>query len=398
MRKITGHTHEPMAGSHVSMVAAQDNCTSLDAQLDVAIDQFTEAMTSIEAQGHEPGADWARLNDQLRDQVLKVEAICRAWEHRAGDDQETIRRKQEEFRRRTDKWFATSYFMQRARTWPRGYPGDFEIIERAYDGQPLSSGLGRLLDQYFLTTTLAHAIRYRRALMRELLAEKMRAHHGLRILNIGCGPCREIVELASVIRDTSARAVCVDHDPEALAYATLRLNEHQLQDHVELRRYNALRMVHAQRNVREFGRFDVIYAIGLLDYLADDAAVRLLNALHGTLKPGGELIAVFKDCDRYDTTDYHWLVHWTGFLQRTRHQSWRLLQLAGLPCDAVTVQRSQDDVMIFYRALCRVEPASHAVPPPPHDRRNQVIDPLPRQPEERPDRGRRETPSERRRR
>ncbi|MCU0961300.1 MAG: class I SAM-dependent methyltransferase [Pirellulaceae bacterium] len=393
-----GHAHEPMAGMHVSMGAVQDARESLDTQLDAAIDQFTEAVKTIEVQCQEPAADWARLNDELREQLLRVEAVCRAWEHQSGRDRDAVRQKQEEFRRRTDAWFATSYFMQRARTWPRGYPGDFEIIDRAYDNQPLSAGLGRLFDQYFLTTTLAHAIRYRRALMREILADKMREHRGARILNIGCGPCREITELAPVILDTSARIVCVDHDQDALAYAAGRLEQCHLQNHVELRHYNALRMVHAQRNVREFGLFNAIYTIGLLDYLTDDVLVRLLAALHLTLCPRGELIAVFKDCDRYDTTDYHWLVQWTGFRQRTRHDSWRLLELAGIPRDAVTIQRSQDDVMIFYRILRRAETTPHAVPPAPHDRRDQVIAPMPREPQEHAPHKRRETPSERRRR
>lgn len=368
----------------------------MDQQLDGAIDQFTDALDTLEAQCHGPDVDWARLEGELRQQVRTVEAVCHTWERQPGRDPGTVRQKQEEFRRRTDAWFATSYFMQRARTWPRGYPGDFEIIERAYDHQPLSTGLGRLFDQYFLAATLAQAIRYRRALMREILAVQMRARHRARILNIGCGPCREIIELAPVIRDTSARIVCVDQDQEALTYAAGRLAACDLQDHVELRRYNALRMIDAHRNILAFGHCDVIYTIGLFDYLADDTLARLFAALHLTLSPGGELVAVFKDSERYDTFDYHWLVNWNGFHQRTRHDSWRVLELAGIPHDAVTVQRSQDDVMVFYRILRRVETPHHAVPPAPHHRRDQMVGAIqPKPPEHAPHR-QRETPSDQR--
>ena len=144
-------------------------------------------------------------------------------------------------------------------------------------------------------------------------------------------------------------------------YSARRVLSCGLQDHVEFRQYNALRMVNAERNIREFGHFDVIYTIGLLDYLTDDVLVRLIKSLYDTLHPGGVFIAVFKDCDRYDTIDYHWLVDWSGFLQRTRHDSWHLIETAGIPQDAVTIQRSQDDVMIFYRILRRATVA-HGAP------------------------------------
>ena len=156
--------------------------------------------------------------------------------------------------------------------------------------------------------------------MREILAEEMRARRAARILNIGCGPCRELVELAPVIRETGTQFTCVDFDTEALVYSANRMLACGLQDHVEFRQYNALRMINAERNIREFGRFDVIYTIGLLDYLTDDVLVRMIKSLYDTLQPGGIFIAVFKDCDRYDTIDYHWLVDWSGFLQRTRQR------------------------------------------------------------------------------
>jgi extracellular factor (EF) 3-hydroxypalmitic acid methyl ester biosynthesis protein len=338
------------------------------------------------------------LADQLKDQLLRVETFCRAMERQLGDDREAIKKKQSEFRQRTDEFFAKSFFMQRARTWPQGYPGDYEIIERAYDNQPLSPGVGQLFDRYFLGTTLANSIRYRRALMREILTDEMRARPAARILNLGCGPCRELVELASIIRETGTRFTCIDFDTEAIAYSANRMLACGLQDHVEFRHYNALRMINAQRNVREFGRFDVIYTIGLLDYLADDVLVRMIKSLYETLRPGGTFVAVFKDCDRYDTIDYHWLVDWSAFLQRTRQQSWHLIEAAGIPRDAVTVQRSQDDVMIFYRILRRMT-ATHSAPAQgAHDRRSQQIEPVERHPGAHPTRSRRETPSERRRR
>ena len=216
MRNISGHTHDKIAGMHTKMAAESGGETSIESQLDQAIADFNQSVKEHRIPVRVPGADMSRLAEELAGQLREVESYCRAMEQQLGDDRAAIREKQAEFRQRTDTLFAKSFFMNRARTWPQGYPGDYEIIERAYNNQPLSDGLGQLFDRYFLSTTLAHGIRYRRALMREILAEEMRRKPAARILNIGCGPCREVVELAPVILETGARFTCVDFDTEAL--------------------------------------------------------------------------------------------------------------------------------------------------------------------------------------
>ncbi|MHB8971642.1 MAG: class I SAM-dependent methyltransferase [Pirellulaceae bacterium] len=382
---------------HARVEAATVGDVSVESQLDSAVAEFNQSAKSIEERCQVPDANLNRLSEELATQLRKVELHCRVIEQLLGDDPVALREKQSEFRRRTAALFAKSFFMQRARSWPQGYPGDYEIIEKAYNNQPLSDGLGQLLDRYFLSTTLANGIRYRRTLMREILTEEMRRRPAARILNIGCGPCREVVELAPVIQETNARFTCVDFDAEALVYSAGRARECGLQEYVTFRQYNALRMINVERNVREFGRFDVIYAIGLLDYLTDEVLVRLIRSLYDTLQAGGVLVAVFKDSDRYDTSDYHWLVDWTGFLQRTRHDSWRLLEAAGIPQDAVNIQRSQDDVMIFYRVQRPADVTRAPYVPSPHNRRDQVIEPAPRVPAQDSRRSKLDTPSERRR-
>ena len=395
MRKTNSHFHSKIGKSHIPPCPDMNGHAAKAMQLDRAIDDLNREMHRLEEECSIPGADIKSLTEELRDQIHTVEQCCREWEHAWGADREAITKKQLEFRERTNAFFSKSYFMNRARTWPRGYPGDYETIEKAYNNQSLSDGIGRLLDRYFLSTTLANGIRYRRALMREILGEELRSRRGSRVLNIGCGPCREVVELAAAIKEAEATFTCIDFDADALMYSARRLHECGLAERVELRQYNALRMISAERTLREFGRFDIIYTIGLLDYLSDDVLIRLIKSLYATLSPGGVFVAVFKDADRYDTIDYHWLVDWSGFRQRTRHDSWRLIQEAGIPIEKVTVQRSQDDVMIFYRIL-HPETAAKALPVHgPHDRLSQTIEPTPRRPSDVPVRTRHKTPSER---
>jgi extracellular factor (EF) 3-hydroxypalmitic acid methyl ester biosynthesis protein len=384
IEKVNGHRHAAMPAMHARDPAARENDTEVTRAWREAVAMFNGVLERLDTRCGASDADVDALSRELETQIHRVEDACREIEQSLGNDPEALARKQREFRRETDRFFARSYLMHRARNWPRGYPGDYEIIERTYESQALSDGIGGLLDRYFQQTTLARAIRYRRERMREILAEEMRSRRAPRVLNIGCGSCREVVELAPVIQQTGARFTCVDLDAEALVFSAGRAREAGIQGHVTFRQYNALRMVKADRNIREFGRFDIIYTIGLLDYLNDDVLICMLQSLYQTLHPQGVLVAVFKDADRYDTADYHWLVDWSAFRQRTGQDSWRLLDRAGIPADRVVVQRSQDDVMIFYRVLRTRDTGGHNVPPEPHHRRTERIDPPPRHPTERP--------------
>jgi len=92
----------------------------------------------------------------------------------------------------------------------------------------------------------------------------------------------------------------------------------------------------------------VIYSVGLFDYLDDNTLIRLLSSLYESLSPGGKLIASFKDCRRYSTFIYHWLINWNGFLQRTEEDVWALYEKAGFLRSAVTTVREKSGVIAFY--------------------------------------------------
>jgi len=98
-----------------------------------ATDQFNRSLKYLAETCKVPSHDGESLLRELTHYVRAVQEACKAVEKQFAGDLETIRYWQGEFRRRTQAMFAQSYFMNRARTWPRGYPGDHEIIERAYD-------------------------------------------------------------------------------------------------------------------------------------------------------------------------------------------------------------------------------------------------------------------------
>ncbi len=174
MRKTTIHSHVPIIGYH-EPTAEPCERDRIEQQWDASIERLNDVLEELARACVRPGADLDSLFQQLTQQLHQAESYCRSLEQVLGDDLETIRQKQAEFRKRTDHFFACSYLMNRARTWPRGYPGDYEIIENTYENRPLSAGIGLLLDRYFLASTLAQGIQRRREKMREALTDELSA-------------------------------------------------------------------------------------------------------------------------------------------------------------------------------------------------------------------------------
>lgn len=103
---------------------------------------------------------------------------------------------QEWLRLQTEPWFSRSPMMNRARTWPEGYPGDYRTLEAVYGNHSSGDGVGLHLDRYFLSRTLAVAVRSRCGRLSELLKARVACEpQGALWLNLACGSCRELLAL-----------------------------------------------------------------------------------------------------------------------------------------------------------------------------------------------------------
>jgi hypothetical protein len=125
--------------------------------------------------------------------------------------------------------------------------------------------------------------------------------------------------------------------------------------YLQATRYNALRTRSAETTTRKFGRFDIIYSVGLFDYLPDDLLVDILGALPKTLSEGGVVYIGFKDTERYDKTPYQWHLDWF-FFQRTKEDCLRLYERAGIRSE--TVETTRDDTGIIMNFVSRREAPS----------------------------------------
>lgn len=177
-------------------------------------------------------------------------------------------------------------YAERCFSKPRGYPGDAALIDLLYDRRLPQDVRPRGAEIFRMTTAfpVCEAVRLRRAYAEQVVTSAWR--EGKRILSLACGHFREGDTL---IGQDLGNIVVVDQDPLSLDVVT---HNHGSSIHrVEANAFNYL------RNAVTCGeRFDLIYTLGLTDYL-DDRAMRLLHRMmKACLAPGGTiLIANFVD-------------------------------------------------------------------------------------------------------
>jgi SAM-dependent methyltransferase len=317
-------------------------------ELDAKIEKYMMALGDLEVRSSMPDANKEALLNEITVLTDSMLQTCAQFEHEVNDSL-PIKQAQVYFREKTHPILSKSYFVNRCRTWPQGQQGDFMTLELIYKNIPMSEDIGYYIDKYSLSTTLGIGVRDRIVKMRDLLKKELTSRSNLKVLDVACGSCREVFELAPEIKISGAKFTCVDMDPAALEFALDRFAFAGLgEEQTELIQYNALRMFDLETAQTEFGMQDIIYSIGFFDYLPDDFLVKLLSSLYKLLKPGGKLFASFKDADRYRSELYRWFVDWDGFLQRTEKDFLKVFRDANIPDSALSMSRVDSGSIVFY--------------------------------------------------
>ena len=175
---------------------------------------------------------------------------------------------------------------------PRGYAGDFLTTAMIYRNRPAGKGrIGPLLDHCLLNAPPARAIRNNRVRFANEIMATVEAKHGAaHVTSLACGPAREVFDVFQQLDDRRRLQAClVDIDLQALAYVADRRDKAELQDGINLINANLVYLAMGRQKL-ELRDQDLIYSIGLIDHFNDKFVVKLLNWIHGRLRPGGRVI------------------------------------------------------------------------------------------------------------
>jgi SAM-dependent methyltransferase len=205
--------------------------------------------------------------------------------------------------------------------WPRGYPGDFELIERLLDFEPGGEAgtLERALETCILQLPIVWQHRTKVAWQAGLVRRRLSGTAAIRVLSIGCGGARDL-SLLALHELGRLEVVLNDLDADALTLSTARLAAGVRG--LTCIRGNALR---STTKMRAAGPFDVILVGGLLDYLPERAARTLLRHAGQMLKPEGLLGATNIAAANPWRLMLQLLADWT-LIERSHDEMSRLLQ------------------------------------------------------------------------
>lgn len=231
------------------------------------------------------------------------------------------------FRRGIRSRVTGSPLVERGLAKPRGYPGDYLMMDIRYDDRvELGDGLRGLFDRYAFDHY--RLIKERSETIKRIITSHLldpaRSGKPWRVCSMGSGPAREWVDLGQqlVARASSEPALprveltCLDRDTEALAYAKARLEGNPVLSSAEYAASDLLKFAEADSWSRYAGRYDLVYSLGVANYFYDTTLAIIIDTGFRLLQPGGSLIITHKALETFNFLFADWVCDWT-FVKRS---------------------------------------------------------------------------------
>jgi CRP-like cAMP-binding protein len=242
---------------------------------------------------------------------------------------------------------------ERSYTKPRGYAGDFQVIDMLYSNKPAGMGrLGPLLDEYFLNIAVAKAVRNRRGLLLEVFLEVLaeKPADKVHITSLACGPAREVFDLFDRLDDPKQVMVhCLDLDFQALSAVSRTAEQRGVERSIQLLQENLILLATGRRKT-SLPPQRLMYSIGLIDYFQDKLVIQLMNWIYDTLASGGLTVLGNFAPGSPDRPFMDHLLEWR-LIYRTPDDMRRLFAASKFGDTPVDIRFEQEGINLF--ASCR---------------------------------------------
>ena len=288
------------------------------------------------------------INNRLTERIIEPEAVenklsfLNDFVVQKGDELESeisnaviIKKVKENFRKLVNNWTNKGLITRRALKKPRGYPGDYELLEVIYNNKPISKGLGFYYDKDFLDNDYAIGVRERKDKTKDILKAFVTSanYNEINILNLACGSCREIRELFNDKFSTSKELnfSCVDQDEEALKFSKNNLKKLEKNIRFRFLKENVIKFA-GKNNDKIFkilDKYHLIYSIGLADYLPDRILKSLIRFCYELLYQGGKIVIAHKDIEKHKPLQPNWFCDW-NFYSRDESKLIDLIRSSGM--------------------------------------------------------------------
>ncbi|MCL4201366.1 MAG: class I SAM-dependent methyltransferase [Pirellulaceae bacterium] len=249
-------------------------------------------------------------------------------------------------------WLETGSLQRRARTKPRGYAGDFEMLAQISANRVCDHPLGAAFDRFFQAQAAPQAVRNRTTLVAEAIAGfvQRRAAGPVHIVSVGSGPALDLQAACQRLTPPHRQRLqmtLLDLDPAALDYAGSQLAPLVAANQIRLVRENLFRLAQSARSREFLDGADVIVCSGLFDYLDAAAAAAMLSRFWQALCPGGEAW-VFNFAPYNPSRAYmEWIGNWY-LIYRTDQQMADLAAQAGIQHPQFQIAAEPSGVNLYW--------------------------------------------------
>ncbi|HXC54212.1 MAG TPA: class I SAM-dependent methyltransferase [Rhizomicrobium sp.] len=203
---------------------------------------------------------------------------------------------------------------------PLGYPGDFEIMNQVYDWERVGGDAYEML-MHRIGLEVAECIRTRMEVVRTHIGDVVRERghdRPARITSLGSGPAREVEAYLSSHGAGGHRAEfsLIDQEEVALLYAHESTYPYVLNSDGRIKvqglNLSFTDILRGTEGLAGLPPQDLVYSVGLLDYLTDHRCKALVKRLFDLLMPGGLLIiGNMNDCPLSNYWPMEYITDWT---------------------------------------------------------------------------------------
>lgn len=296
--------------------------------------------------------DYEEATDRTMRATSAVLASGNETENQLADD-ELVKQLKAYFRVTGAPYGLASKAVRHALEKPGGYPGDYELLEFIYGEVPTSDKFGYCADMVFLEDDYARAVRSRKNVMKTVLIDYLNdeSQNPRNILNIACGASRELREIFAENTFNLKFPVTfnmIDKSKEALSFS-----KEQLANSPDNIKYNFLNnsvydyLKDPETHSRNLQGQDLIYSIGLADYIPAESLKEQIKFFYDLLNPGGRLIIAHKDSKNFIPLTPDWWADWTFYL-RDEDEVVNLVKTSGITNYTLTVEREKATNIIFF--------------------------------------------------
>lgn len=241
-----------------------------------------------------------------------------------------------------DKHLKTDSVFGLSKLKPRGYAGDFESIDRVHTYFISENPKYTHLDRFLQATQAAIAVRNRKIYLKNKLLQFLHLQNRSNVLNIGCGPARDVYEFFVEHPEANITIDCIDLDSNAIAFAR----------NLCAPLHKPINFFH--QNILEFTpteTYDLVWSAGLFDYFNDELFVFAIKRLLSWVTTGGQIIIGNFASQNPTQPMMEVLLDWKLIYRSSEHLL-TLAQRAGVAHNNATVEIGNEGIQLFLVIQC----------------------------------------------